>query len=205
MNQRRRAAIVVLLTFWLAGCAKCAFGEDAYPDWPDLSPETASAFAVSETSAYGPAIDDQLGWGRVAQYGRRMKVHVEQLLSGAWAARGDVTFLYPALDVTRWGGGGIQYNGAVPDLFMGTISGMRVGGIREFTIPPGCVASPSRPWNCSLVDSETRQTIFEFANQSRLRMRVTVMAVCKPEFCVYKTFSIPKSEGPPLLHEGSCR
>jgi hypothetical protein len=127
----------------------------------------------------------QVGAGRPAQPGRKMKVRVAATdSSGNSYGAGSVAFLDPPFRTDTWGYG--VDSGTVPPEFLAAIGGMREGGVRKFTLP----AATSTNAVTSLSDGESHHTVIQYPRGVEAIFTVTLEKVCKPKFCSTTMYAI---------------
>lgn len=197
------AAVLLLMTSVLSACSsEC--GSTIYPDFPDLLPgEAAQHGLLEDNNPPGPVTDVTQGRGTVAQPGRQLRVRVSAFdTNDQYLGEAELEYLFPAFDKAKfetlaWG----IDSGEVPQFFSGLVSGMRVGGEREFLLPSIGDYANQEPRIFRARDS--RDPVLEVP-RDEVRVQVELLAVCKPEFCLKTTYSIlaaPKQ----TLTERSCR
>jgi hypothetical protein len=185
-SPRRFPAKVALLSLLLLLLAACVpqTGDDVYVNVENQNPKGAEILSCEDEGPPSfPAEDVEEGSGRVAQYGRKMKVRI--LAPGEDGRPGqtaEVTFLYPPLDKNRWGWAAMRVNtGEVPQYFVTAIAGMRVGGTRRIKLPRIRTDADAEPRR--FVDAVSGAAL-EIPSNRDVPLEVTLLSVCKPKIVV---------------------
>ena len=190
---------IVLLSF--AGCSRTC-GSEIYVDVPDLSPRKVISYYMEQGGGQFPTEELQVGKGRIAQPGRKMRIRVQAADSeGNSYGSGSVSFLDPPFAWQTWGPG--VDSGTVPQEFMAAMAGMREGGVRKFTLP----MVPIEYVNAitELSDGESHHTIIQYPRGREIIFNVTLEKVCKPKFCSLLTYAIIDVGKSRTSRETSCR
>lgn len=175
---------VALVSF--DGCSRTC-GSEVFLDAHDYPPGKIATYYMA--MAGGPLTTEELqvGNGRVAQPGRKMKIRVEAAdSSGNSYGSGTVSFVDPPFDWKTWGPG--VDSGTIPPEFMTAMGGMREGGVRKFTL----AAVPLSYTNAvtELNDGDSHQNVIQYPRGVEVIFTVTLQKVCKPKFCSLTTYSI---------------
>jgi hypothetical protein len=182
----------------LAGCSR-ACGSKLFDDFPDYPPNKIAYYYIAIAGAPLQTKELQVGAGRAAQPGRKMKVRVAATDgSGNSYGSGSVAFLDPPFRTDTWGYG--VDSGTVPPEFLAAIGGMREGGVRKFTLP----AATSTNAVTALSDGESHHTVIQYPHGVEVIFTVTLEKVCKPKFCSTNTLTLLDSGNQMRSRETSC-
>jgi hypothetical protein len=190
-----------VVVFGMGGCSQTC-GSKVFLDAPDYPPGKIATYYMA--MAGGPLTTEELqvGNGRVAQPGRKMKIRVEAAdSSGNSYGSGTVSFVDPPFDWKTWGPG--VDSGTVPPEFMTAMGGMREGGVRKFTL----AAVPVSYTNAvtELNDGDSHQNVIQYPRGVEVIFTVTLQKVCKPKFCSLTTYSIIDVGKHRQSRETSCK
>lgn len=192
------------LTACILSACSSECGSRIYPDYPELSATEAARYgSLEDNDPPGGAADIRPGSGAIAQPGRELHVRVSAFdREDRHLGDAELEYLFPAFDKRKHGSlaWGID-SGQVPQYFSGLVSGMRVGGRREFMLPSIGGYGGQEPRVFRTRDGQ--HPVLEVP-RDEVRMQVELLAVCKPEFCIETTWSIPSARMRRLTESG-CR
>jgi hypothetical protein len=190
------ASLLAVSTLVTLGCHR----ENPYPVYPDMSAKQAQLFAESELGTAYPFEDLAPGTGRVAQPGRRLTVRLDAAFEdGTPPTSGEAQFLFPPLAGPR-SVQGYYDSGSMPDGVAVALMGMRVGGVRRVTLS----ASRDGDRDRKVSDAKTHRSTIALPSGRNIRVKVTLLEVCRPHFTIIESPTIIDVGTRRDLHVGPC-
>lgn len=184
----RPTVVALCAVATLAGNA-CTWrcGSSVYPDVPEFDARLAVAMTHAETGPPLPSHDVAPGRGRAAQWGRKVGLRVTfRDTRGTPLGRVEGLFLFPPIERSDFETASIDVDsGQMPAYFGPLLAGLRVGGVRRFTL----LAAPTgEPWRVRPIGA-TNTT--EIPATQPVTTDIELLSVCKPKICLVTTWSVP--------------